>query len=80
MVGAVSGGHHPFPYPTGHSKSDMASPGSPTPRGLKPRKQKTPNALFSEVPLKTYSKFRCFDIESETYLFIVSKNCTKREV
>lgn len=57
MVGAVSGGHHPFPHPTGHSKSDIASPGPPTPRGLKTGKQKTPNAIFSEVPLKMYFKF-----------------------
>lgn len=79
MVGAVSGGHHPFPHPTGHSKSDIASPRSPTLRGLKPGKQKTPNAIFSEVPLKTYFKF-CYVLTLNVRpIFSVFKNCTKQD-
>lgn len=85
MVGVVSGGHHSFPHPTGHSKSDIASPGSPTPRGLKPGKQKTPNAIFSEkifkiFSLKTYFKFR-YDLTLNVRpIFSVFKNCTKQDV
>lgn len=68
MVGAVSGGHHPFPHPTGHSKS-----------GLKPGKQKTPNAFLSAVPLKTCFKFR-YDLTLNVKpIFSAFKNCTKRD-
>lgn len=60
-------------------KSDISSPVSPTPRGLKPGKQKTPNAILSEVPLKTYFKFR-YDLTLNVKpIFSVFKNCTKRD-